>query len=278
LFPLPVTAQQSKTPAEYLIVEQCDQLLIYNKYQQRITQQEKKAFVPFVPLRVVESQGILNDNYTPCMKVELDGNIFYLIKNDNSTLIGEGKLGVTQIHRNAILLMDTVQLVTNRSAVFISPDHSRRITLPPGKKLIRYFQDGNLTYVRPLATPQRFGWARLDGMIRVMSQQGNERESHGERGLPDKTLERITMRFKELNTVLAAIFLYFNTQSNQKKAVPQWHYIQSGENVVFLLEPKLYGPRFQESDQYVLRDLENILFGTEYAMSYTPGKIEILRK
>jgi hypothetical protein len=84
LLTTPAAAQHSisRAAAEYLIVEHTDQLLIYNKYQQRVTRQEKEAFVPFLPLRILEANGVLNDNYTPYIKVELDGGIFFLIKND----------------------------------------------------------------------------------------------------------------------------------------------------------------------------------------------------
>jgi hypothetical protein len=277
-FVQPAASQRSNAAAEYLIIEHNDQLLIYNKYQQRITQQEKKAFVPFVPLRVLESHSVLNDNYTPCMKVELDGSIFYLVKNDRTTLIGAGKLGLNKIHGNVTPLQDTVQIMTERNAVLISPDNVQRAALRKGEKLIRYFQDGDLTYVRPLIAPLRFGWARLDGMIRAIPPQGKERDNYTNTVIPDKTLGRIKMKFKEVNTLLANIFMYFNKQSYQKKAVPQWHSVESKRSVSYVLEPELYGSYFPESDRYLTRDLDNILLGTIYTISYTPGKIEIHQK
>ncbi|MCX6120144.1 MAG: hypothetical protein NTX44_00790 [Ignavibacteriales bacterium] len=278
LFTLPAAPQHSKAAAEYLIVEHSDQLLIYNKYQQRITRQEKEAFVPFVPLRILDSRGVLNDNYTPCMKVELNGSIFYLIKNDRTTLIGAGKLGLNQIYGNVTLLHDTVQLITKRSAVLISPDNTQRVDLRNGEKLIRYFQKGDQTYIRPLVASLRFGWARLDGTVRALPPQGKERDNNKNTGVPDKTLERIEMKFREVNTLLANIFMYFNKQSNPKKSIPQWHSIESERSVAYVLEPALYGSYFSESDRYLIRDLDNILVGTVYSMSYTPGKIEIRQK
>ena len=278
LFTLPAASQHSKAAADYLIVEYSDQLLIYNKYQQRITQQEKKAFVPFVPLRILESRGVLNDNYTPCMKVELDGSIFYLIKNDRTTLIGAGKLGLNQIYGNVTLLQDTIQLMTKRNAVLISPDNTQRVALRKTEKLIRYFQNGDLTYIRPLVAPLRFGWVRLDGTVRALPPQGKERDHDKNIGVPDKTLGRIEMKFREVNTLLANIFMYFNKQSNPKKSIPQWHSIESERSVAYVLEPALYGSYFPESDRYLIRDLDNILVGTVYSMSYTPGKIEIQQK
>jgi hypothetical protein len=278
LFPLPSASQPSKAAAEYLIVEHCDQLLIYNKYQQRMNRQEKEAFIPFVPLRILDSRGVLNDNYTPCMKVELDGSIFYLIKNDRTTLMGEGKIGLNQIYRNVILVQDTVQLMTKRSAVLISPDYTQRIALRKSEKLVRYFQKGDLTYIRSLGAPMRFGWARLDGMVRALPPQSKEEDAMKNPGVPDKTLERVHMKFNEVNTVLAHVFMYFNNQSSLKKSIPQWHSAESEGGIAYVLEPHVFGSHFPESDRYLLRDLDNILFGTVYSLIYSPGKIEIQRK
>jgi hypothetical protein len=275
---LPATAQHSKTAAEYLIVEHTDQLLIYNKYQQRITRQGEKAFVPFVPLRVLESNGVLNDNYTQCMKVELDGSIFFLIKNNETSLMGEGKFGFNHVYKNVVVLQDTVQLMTTSGAVLISSDRKQRFVLQHGEKLIRYFQDGDLTYIRLLFTPVRFGWARLDGIVRTIVLSENEQDHTTTSGIPDKTLSRVEAKFKEVNQLLTTLFKYFNKQSNEKILAPQWHSVESERSVAYVLEPHMYSSSFPETDRYITRDLDNILLGTIYTMSYTPGKIEIQQK
>jgi hypothetical protein len=278
LFTLHVQAQHSKTAAEYLIIEHVDQLLVYNKYQQRITKQEKGAFVPFVPMRILESNGVLSDSYTQCMKVELNRNIYYLIKNNGTTLMGAEKLGLNQIYRNVVLLQDTVQLIIKSNAVLISPDYTQRIALRKGEKLVRYFQDDDLTYIRPLAAPIRFGWARLGGMVYTTPLQGKELDEHTRTGIQDKTLERIEMKFSEVNTLLINIFMYFNKQSFQKKGVPQWHSFESERSITYVLEPQSYRSSFPESDRYLSRDVDNILIGSSYIMTYVPGKIEIRQK
>ena len=274
----PAAAQHSKAAAEYLIVEHNNQLLIYNKYQQRITRQEKEAFIPFIPLKILEPDSILSDNYTQCMKVELDGSIFYLIKNDRTSLMSADKLGLNQIHRNVVSLQDTVQLMTKSSAVLISPDKSQRSALRNGQELIRYFQDGDMTYIRSLVAPFQFGWVRFSGIVHSIPLQRKGLDNDITSGITDKTLERIEVKIKEVNSLLSNIFTYFNNQSIQKKAIPQWHFIESEKSVEYVLEPQLYGLCFPETDRYLTRDLDNILLGTGYTLSYKPGKIEIQQK
>ena len=278
LFTFPAATQNLKTTAEYLIVEHVDQLLVYNKYQQRITPQEKETFVPFVPMRILESHCVLSDNFTQCMKVEMEGRIFYLIKNNGTTLLGAGKLGVNRIFSDVVLLRDTIQLMTKSDIVFIFPDHTQRIPLQGREKLIRYFQEGDLTYIRLLNAPSRFAWVRLDDSVFTIAQHGKKQDNQVSTGVPDKTLERIGMKFREVNAVLINLFSYFNNQLVLKKSVPQWHSVESGESIVYVIEPQSYSSCFPESDRYLTRDLDNILIGSSYAITYVPGKIEIHQK
>jgi hypothetical protein len=278
LFISPAEARQSKAAADYLIVEHTDQLLIYSKYQQRIHQQEKEAFVPFVPLRVLDSGGVLNDNYTPCMKVELDESIFYLIKNDADSFMGAENIGFNHLYKNAVSLQDTVQVSSNNGTVLISPDKTQRFALQKDEKLIRYFQDGDLTYIRLLFKASRYGWARLGRSVHVIHAQEKDREITANTALQDKTRGRIETKFKEVNTLLANIFMYFNKQSDENKPVPQWRPVESERSVAYILEPQSYGSSFPETDRYITRELDNILIGTVYTMSYIPGKIEIQQK
>jgi hypothetical protein len=274
----PAEAQHSKSAAEYLIVEHIDQLLIYNKYQQRITRQEQEAFIPYVPMRILESNAVLNDNYTQCMKVELDGSIFYLIKNDADSFMGGENIGFNHLYKNAVSLQDTVQVSSNNGTVVISPDKTQRFALQKDEKLIRYFQDGSQTYVRLLFKSSQYGWARLGRIVHVIHAQEKDREITANTALQDRTRGRIEAKFKEVNTLLVNIFMYFNKQSDENKSVPQWRSVESERSVAYILEPQSYGSSFPETDRYITRELDNILIGTVYTMSYIPGKIEIQQK
>ena len=274
----PAEARQSKAAAEYLIVEHTDQLLIYSKYQQRIHQQEMEAFVPFIPLRVLESSGVLNDNYTPCIKVELDGGTFYLIKNDADSFMGAENIGFNHLYKNTLSLQDTVEVTSMAGAVLFSPDKTQRFTLQKDEKLIRYFQDGSLTYVRLLFKSSQYGWSRLGTNVRVIHAKEKEGKLTANTVLQDKTRGRIEAKIKEVNTLFANIFLYFNSQSTEKKTVPQWRSVESERGVAYILEPQAYGSSFPETDRYIVRELDNILIGTSYTMSSAPGKIEIQHK
>ena len=278
LFIPPAQARQSKAAAEYLVVEHTGQLLIYSKYQQQIHQQEKETFIPFLPLRVLESRGVLNDNYTPCMKVELDGSIFYLIKNDADSFMGSENIGFNHLYKNVLSLQDTIEVTSPAGAVLFSPDKTQRFAVPKDEKLIRYFQDGSQTYVRLLFKSLQYGWVRLGSSVHVIHGQERDREITANNAVQDKTRGRIEAKFKEVNTVFANIFMYFNKQSAEKKTVPQWRSVESERGIAYILEPQSYGSSFPETDRYITRELDNILIGTPYTMSSSPGRIEIQQK
>jgi len=278
LFIPPAQARQSKAAAEYLVVEHTGQLLIYSKYQQQIHQQEKETFIPFLPLRVLESRGVLNDNYTPCMKVELDGSIFYLIKNDADSFMGSENIGFNHLYKNVISLQDTIEVTSPAGVVLFSPDKTQRFAVPKDEKLIRYFQDGSQTYVRLLFKSSQYGWVRLGSSVHVIHGQERDREITANNAVQDKTRGRIEAKFKEVNTVFANIFMYFNKQSAEKKTVPQWRSVESERGIAYILEPQSYGSSFPETDRYITRELDNILIGTPYTMSSSPGRIEIQQK
>ena len=139
------------------------------------------------------------------MKVELDGGIFYLIKNDAVSFMGAENLGFNHIYKNVVPLQDTVQLTTVSGADLISPDKTQRFVLQKKENLVRYFQDGSLTYLRPLFQTPHFGWARLGRAVRAIALHAQEEKPGIQQRNRDKTLDRVELKFKEVNTVLANI-------------------------------------------------------------------------
>jgi len=270
-------SQRSAAP-EYIIIQNVDQLLIYNKYQQKTSPRERRVFVPFVPIRILDAEATLNDNYTLCMRVEVQGVLFYLIKNDKSTLMGAGKFGFHEVYNNVTLLQDTLQLVENSGAILISPNRTHQAPVTRGKSIARYFHDGDLTYVRVLGGLPNYGWIRFSEQVKAAVRHEEKRNLISDQAMSPAVLQRIDRKFFEANSVLSKLFLYFNKQKKQKKAIPQWHSASSDRTLAYKLEPDSYALSFSESDQYLTRDLENILLGTPYAVFYTPGRISIRRK
>ena len=68
---------------DYLVVEKVRHLLVYNKYQQEPTPLERGNLAPYVPIRIIAKTDVLSDGFTPCMKVDVNGNVFYLVQEND---------------------------------------------------------------------------------------------------------------------------------------------------------------------------------------------------
>jgi hypothetical protein len=274
----PGAVDQRPAAADYLIIQNVDQLLVYNKYQQKITSKERGVLVPYIPMKILDAQGTLNDNYTPCMRVEVQNVLFYLIKNDPSTLMGARNLGFHRVYKNVTIVQDTIQLVENSETILLSPNRTHQAPVSRGKKIAGYFQDGDLIYVKVLGGSQNYGWVRFSGKIEAVMRQKQKAGPISYRKISPSIVKRIDKKIFEANLALSKLFIFFNKQKNQKKAIPQWRSISSDQNIAYKLEPDIYARSFSESDQYLTRDLENILLGTPYAVFYTPGRISLRQK
>jgi hypothetical protein len=271
-------AQPRKQLADFLIIERVDKLLIYNKYQQKIARAEENIFVPFVPIRIINSQAKLNDNYTPCMKVEVLGNVYYLIKDYRSALIGTEKGGYHRVYNDVSLVMDTAQVKANLVHKLDSPSRERHFQLTTTQRFIRFFRMNDWVYVRPISRPSQFGWIPASAFLELPAQDREASSSIKGITLPGKTIQRIETKFDEVNSLFIVLFSRWNRETSQNKIVPRWIVTKTGKTITATLKPETYRDAFPESIQYLIQQLENILTGTNYIITSSPGQLVIRNK
>lgn len=268
-------SQLKKEHVDYFIIERVDRLLIYNNYQQRITKAEEKVFVPFVPIRVLSDHIKLNDNYTPCMKVEVQGHLFYLIKDDTYSLVGSKNLGFYRSYQATKFFLDTVQVTEKDGHVLESPTREKRYHVRIKRRYIRYFQSGDWVYVHSLEGSPSYGWIPSSTVTASIPMEGKASRIRKNAELPPNAVQRVIEKLNEVNSVYTTIFNQFNKHSVEKKSIPHWYLSRSDRKLLCTLRPDIYAQTFPESDQYLLRDLENIFLGTNYMVTYRPGTIVI---
>ena len=272
-------AQLQHTSAEYLLVEQVERLLIYNKYQQHITSEERKLITPFVPIKVIDASAKLNDDFTPCLKVEIQGTVFYILKNDMLENSGKRKTGFMHIFKNAIVLNDTIRLASSKT-IFSSPDQTIHHPLQTGKFLERYFRDEKKTFVKLIGRRTEYGWVNFadKNNTKEYALVSSKASADSELLLPDAIQRRIQSKLAEANKALNNLFTYFNTETNAKNATPQWRFIAEEQQYTCVLEPEEYAEHYAESTRYLSGEIDNILLGTNYGSAASPGKIDIRLK
>ena len=263
--------------ADFLIVEKVEGLSLYNKYQQEASRTERQLFVPFVPMKILKQNDMLGDGFTPCMQVEVDAQIFYLLKNDNGGLSRLGARGYEKTFNNAAALLDTVQLLSNKS-ILLSPINSQARHLSSHEQVVRVFRYQNLIYCRTLNAPSVFGWVDFNGMKEGREWVGVKHRVSTETSISSLVSQKIQQRVEEVNRVLTRLFRFFNAQTSQQKPTPAWIIESSNTALTCTLGGADDNKQFQESTFYLVNEIENITLGSAFQVTHSPGRIEIRPK
>jgi hypothetical protein len=278
LFAVSLSAQHQHTTANYLLVEHPERLIVYNRYQQHSTPEEQKLLTPFVPIKILDAEATLNDDFTPCLKVDIQGQIFYLLKNEVFEVPGK-KLGTMRVLNRVTVLNDTIRLVSSDITLTI-PDQKKSHRLQAGAILERYFQDGKTTFVRLSGQRPEYGWVHfsMGEKTKEYIVLSSTKSIATNVPLSDAIRKRIQVKLIEANKALADLFAYFNTETKTRKIAPQWRLVTFKQQYACILEPTEYGKQYAESSRYLAGDIESILLGTNYGTIMSPGRIEIHSK
>jgi len=268
------SGQQSRGKGDFLIVEKVDRLLVYNKYQQEATGQDRRLLVPFVPMRIRNADGTLSDGYTRCIEVEIDAEVFFLPKDKEGNLAHTGPIGLKQRYTNATVLSDSAKILTNKSCLF-KPINSPALYLPSGTTILRVFRHGNSTYCHLPGNTPSYGWVEFPPKTEGRDWVVVKGTAIAESGIPSSIVERIRARLDQTNTLLAQLFKYFNEQTHQQKEVPHWELAVSSNTASCKLQGTSRTDDFRESTLYLVKDLENIVLGTGLRIAHEPGSIEV---
>lgn len=261
---------------DFLIVQKVEQLSIYNKYQQEASRRERQLFAPCVPMKILKPNDVLGDGFTPCMRVEVDGQPFYLLKEKDGTLTRSGSPGYEKVFSNATVLLDTVHILTDKLILF-SPIGSQPQHISRHDSLVRVFRHQTLTYCRTLSTPPLFGWVDFNGRKEERDWAVLKHRPAAGSSL-SLVVEKVKTRIEEVNRVLTRLFRFFNSQTNQQKQTPAWTMNASSNAIICTLEGATSADLFQQSTFYLVNEIENIALGSEFQVTRSPGRIEIRPK
>jgi hypothetical protein len=258
----------------FLIVERPERLLFVNRYQQQLKGEERKALLPFTPFRILAEHDLLGDGFTPCMKVEADGSLYYVLKDDSGELAGVRDAGTVKTVRNATSLRDSVEIVSAKGIVLWDVQERTKRTLPRGAILVRRFSLNSMTYVQALPSMQ-YGWVRLD------TSRGQTQWRVVPRGVPRPTeelarvLPAIVQRVEEVNAKLRRLFDHLNAKTSQHLPAPSWHVQRLNTGIVCSLETSLPVEQFRESSLLLAKRIESTVLGTTLRVYAVPGTIHV---
>jgi hypothetical protein len=252
-------------------VERPKNLLIKNKYQQQLSPVEYAGLVPFSPFSILNSNDVLGDGFTACMKAEFSGALYFLLKEDDGALAGD--VGFRKVVKAAALLNDTIEIVAKRGATLTIPHGESQLKVQRGATLVRVFRENSLTYVQSVF-PKQYGWVKLDVGTegKVWKRVRNAAASTSEELLG--VLPKITDKVEAVNQKLKQLFNHFNSKTSSRLRAPQWRLQTSTEGVICVLDASP-PEQFVESSALLGKHIESVLLGTRLRVDSSPGRIEI---
>jgi hypothetical protein len=270
LFITPVISQTF----DVVVVEKPRYLTAYDAFQQSLASSQLLLIQPFVPMKILKTNDVLSDGLTSCMKVDIDGDIFFLLNDESGRLLGWDKLGTVKTYKRKDFLQDTIAILVSHKIIFQSFADGSRSFLTAGDRCVRYFEDAGSVYIKRIGKDPAFGWIRTPG-----GEEGNlwknvqiaEVRSEFSSALH----ERIYGRIQQVNQTLAQIYTMLNRESGKRLTAPQWYVDTKAESLSFILIPESAINLYPKSIELLKTSLQTYLLGTSYNVLITGNKIDI---
>jgi hypothetical protein len=269
-----ITAIHSKETADFIILDQPSKFTILNQYQQPASESDLASLIPNAPLKVVASDETLGDQITRVLLAEYNGKTFYLQKDEKGVFLGKGAF---QTLKNCELIDDTVTVVAEKTIAFSSQKthSSANGYVVKGEIVVRLFRNNDLFFVKRSSPSVRYGWtfgpqAAWKKVVVVASV---------DTGMATLVLEKVLDRFKKANQSYSVYFEHFNQVTGSQRSVPAWKWEKQGETIhCFLNAPYKSTLMLEESTQYLVRDIENLLIGRQYEVIADRGDVLVRKK
>ena len=264
----------SQKYADFIILSNPGSYSILNQYQQPVSEQEKALFVENTPILVENENEMMGDQITRALRFVFGGTTWFLQKDEAGNLVGDKGKQFRQSYRKCGVLGDTVQITEDKAVPFSQqyPPAARGAFFAKGESIVRIFSYGGSFYVRRGGTRPEYAWSAL---APKSAWKRLEHAAEKPQGLTGYLSDMIVRRFAEANTAYGEYFGHFNALTRQEKTVPVWQCEARGGEVRCTLNlPYRNTPQLDESTQYLVRDVENMLIGKQCEV--VAGKGEVL--
>lgn len=266
-----VSSTNGANRADFLIVSNPGELSILNHFEQTISSSEKEhIFIPYSPLRIIDRNTTLGDQITEALKFIYNEDTWYIQKNDKGNFSGALQK-YQKTFLNCEIIDDTVGLTKSIRLYekYPSSGNSFIIDKPSSVKRVFKYQKGYYLYSFDL--PGKYGWYNGPSsvfLVKKTAQKSNQ--------IQDNLILRIQTRIQSVNEKYHGLFKHFNEITNQQKSIPEW-IIEEDKDII---KCRLNGSseiinQLEQSTQYVVQDIKQLLLGKPFAVEYQNGLITI---
>jgi hypothetical protein len=268
--PLLSTQENEETQSQYWIIAHPSALVLYNQYEQRISDPEKNELPEYSAWRIIEDNHVLSDQFTLTVKTELNHSIIYIQLSDEGEPLNKQQAGKIDIIKNARNQGDTLRVKT--SGRVSMQRGSELIALSKGILIERLFRYRKKTFAKDIS-------GNISGWI-----VGNA-SAHLENYIPEKSdpelekqlYSRVDQIFISCNKRFIKLFSFLNDIYGTINPSPAWIAEKSSNYLKYTLTPSMYQSRFSQSQSFLVQELRDLLYGSMYQLSAAEGQIIILK-
>jgi hypothetical protein len=271
LFIASLSGQEPReTMLKYWIIEDPSKLVIFNQYEQRLTELEKTTLPGYSAWRILDEDYAFSDQFTHTAKAVVNRKIYYIQLSDDGEPSNKELAGEFDIIKNARIQGDTVRIKTNGRLSMQSGVN--QTSLVEGMLIERLFRYRNKTFGRDIA-------GNLSGWI-VGNGSANWEiyiPDNSDLALENQLFARVDRIITAYNTRLDKLFSFLNRHYGNSNPSPQWIVEKSPAYLTYILTPQTYQNRFSGSQTYLFQELNDLLYGSIYQLSATDGQIVIIK-
>ena len=268
---------------EFFIVQYPSQLILYNKYEQKISFDKLRQLPEYLPVKILERNVYLSDGFTPVMKGEINGELIYIATDETGETVNSDLIGYHRFFRNCLPVNDTVVVITSQTVflakrpTFANSGESEKRFLEPGDKLRRLFRWRNWTYVEKTGRWKEYGWSYLSSVQENRSWQMVEPVWESTDTRFSRIVQEVERELNEVNILLEQLFSRLSRSTGHQLSPPYWRMEVWEEQINGYRDNASDANAFSESTRLLVNRLQNIVQGTPYRVTLRDGVI-IIRK
>jgi hypothetical protein len=259
---------------DVVIFERPENLVVLNRYQQRLGPEEYRRLLPYVPMVIVRAKDHLGDGFTPCAAVEIWREQYFLQREEDGAFSSRGDPGKSETFRDVSLSGDTVVLLRGKALSARAAGTGKEFTVKSGTRAFRFFEHGSRTYARIPADGGRFCWVDLSVHPGSAEWREVERVSPGGGSVTD-IFPRIQAVVDGANASLRRVYSALSRETGSPHAPPSFRLSKTPREFRCGLEPSSLSEAYGTSTRALLADIERVLGGTGLHAAISDGAILI---
>ncbi len=268
-----VCAHAVSQAAEFLVIEHPKFLIAYDSFQQSLTAGQRETLRPFMPMKILEAHDVLGDGFTRCTKVDAEGNILYLLEDENGALANRKSLGLVKKYAGKEILQDTIAILVPDKMLFTDAAGGKSV-LSEGDRCIRYFSEAGSWYVKRLGRPPVYGWIK-SSETKMNEWWGVVRPEAVRTDFSPALLERIDGRIRQANQTLVQVYAVLNRETGKRLTPPRWSINRRGESLRIALLPDSTLKYYPKSVDALNASLQTYVLGTGFDVTSSGNEITI---